>query len=500
MVIAACVVAWLVMRVVFFVGLTGSDDLRYVRYAALWDRAPVNSWEAHTLGNALTALSMAVFGRGEVASAVPSMVASLATLVCVLYWCFRRGCARYAYWAGMLVAVLPLDVQMATTVSPHSIMVGFMSVGTLLLVLGSGARRGRVLAAAALSLGFVTHLAGGYYLVALFTAALCVDHRRYLPTVLLALVACALGLLVEMSVLYATFGEPLARFHAVLAETAHPAAMVPRLPDGSLNVEFLLWPIRSLFFSKAFGIALAVVMFVGLLRVQGLDAPDRILVLTTVLFWLWVSVGSVLPWRYVPFERISQFLQPLTLALAVLFAVVVASRRHWWASTTGASCVVAICVANLMSSGTWGQNASVSAELLSYVHAHPHTRFLADYRTANELYILNGVQPVEGVAVLADGHTSRLLEPATRVVQPAAAAELVDEILVNTLNVKSSPEFAAFLDRRGGDVTFKTRPKYRAIAILFRPLMDHSWAVRKPPAIVRACRALSGDRVAVSRE
>ncbi len=497
-VIVLCVAVWLVMRVVFFVGITGSDDLRYIRYAALWDRAPINTWEARTLGNALTAISMSLFGRGEVAAALPSMVASLLTLACTLYWCFRRGCSRYAYWGGMLVAVLPLDVEMATTVSPHTVMVGFMSVGTLWMILESTSRRGQRLAAVALALGFVSHFAGVYYIAALSVAVLCVDHRKYGPTVLMTAAACAVGLLIEMGVLYAAFGEPFARLHACFAETHYVKPIMPHLADGSLNVEYLMWPIKSVFFSKAFGVSLAIVMFVGLLRIQHLDAPERILVLTIVLFWLWMSFGSEVPWRYVSFDRISRFLQPLTLALSALFAVLIATRRNWWVPTTVVSVVITICVANLMGSGPWGQNARISEELLEYVRSNPQTRFLADYRTANELYILNGVRSVKNVVVLDDGHRSRLLDKSSVWVDFAVADERVDEILVNKLNMGKSPEFVSFVERSGGAVTFQTLPQYRTVAMFIRPLMDHPWAVRKPPAIVRECRDNGTSRVVLT--
>ena len=67
-VFALCFVVWLTMRMVFFVGVTGSDDMYYLRYAALWDRTLTDHWEARLLGNALTAVSLRLFGLTEVAA------------------------------------------------------------------------------------------------------------------------------------------------------------------------------------------------------------------------------------------------------------------------------------------------------------------------------------------------------------------------------------------------------------------------------------------------
>jgi len=497
-VVIACATIWLLMRIFFFVGLAGSDDLRYMRYAALWDRIPANTWEARLLGNGLTAVSMAVFGRNEVAAAIPSMLASAAVLGCVLYWCLRRQSSHYAFCAGMLVAVLPLDVEMATTVSPYMIMVAFMSIGTVLFVMRTETLRWRVLGAAFLGLGFVTHFAGVYYVAALCAAALIVDFRRYWSSAWLAVGACALFLCIEIGVYHAVFGAPFARFHACLAETGYIKPIMPQLVDGSWNLEYFTWPIRNLLFSKGLGIALILVVLAGALRYRALEAPDRILLLTIAGFWLWMSYGSEVPWRYVSFDRIGRFLQPLTVAIAILFAVLIGTRRSWWLSSTAISLVFVVCVLNLMGGGPWGQNVHVSGELLAYARANPRKTFVTDYRTLNEMYILNGVKHVENVVGIDDGHRSRLLDWTTDVLREDQAVTTVDEILVNRMNLPHAEAFGTFLSRHGGAMVHHTGVAFRQICYLVPPLRDHKWAQRRPPAIVRACVASRAGHVADS--
>lgn len=492
-VITSCILVWLLMRVVFFVGLTGSDDLRYVRFAATWDRVPVNTWEARLLGNSLTSLSMAAFGTSELALALPSLLASAVTLACVLYWCIRRQSLHYAWCAGMLVAVLPLDVEMATTVSPHTVMVGFMSLGTLLFIMHPEVPRLRRTASVLLGLGFVTHFAGVYYLAALSTAALVVDRHRYLRPVMTTVAACAILLGIEIAFYGVSFGEPLARFHACMAETGYVKPIMPHLADGSWNPEYFLWPVKNLLFSKAFGVALILVLAVGLIRIRSLESGERVLMLTTLLFWLWMSFGSEVPWRYVGFDRISRFLQPLTLALGVLFAVLIGTRRRWWFTTSLVTCVLVVCVMNLMGGGRWGQNVHLTKELLEYADENPGQTLLADYRTLNELYVLNGVQRVPNVVGLTTDHTSRLLNPAERLVSEDEAVQRVDAILVNAMNERHSPVLRDFVDRHAGAILFETKPLYRHICLLIPPLREHPWSLRKPPAIVRACRHDAAD-------
>lgn len=492
-VITSCILVWLLMRVIFFVGLTGSDDLRYVRFAATWDRVPVNTWEARLLGNTLTSLSMATFGTSELALALPSLLASAVTLACVLYWCVRRQSLHYAWCAGMLVAVLPLDVEMATTVSPHTVMVGLMSLGTLLFIMHPEVPKLRRAASVLLGLGFVAHFAGVYYLAALSAAALIVDRRRYFRPVMMTIVACAVLLGIEIAFYGIFFGEPLARFHACMAETGYVKPIMPHLADGSWNPQYFLWPIKHLLFSKAFGVALILVLAVGLIRIRFLESEERILILTMLLLWLWMSFGSEVPWKYVAFDRISRFLQSLTLAMAVLFAVLIGTRRRWWLTTSVVTCVLAVCVMNLMGGGRWGQNVQLTKELLNYADEYPDQTFLADYRTLNELYVLNGVRRVPNVVGLETDHSSRLLDPAERLLSEDEAVRRVDAILVNAMNERHSPAVREFVDHHGGAVLHETKPLYRHICLLIPPLREHPWALRKPPAIVRACRHDSDD-------
>lgn len=110
MVIGVCLMVWTLARVIFFVGISGSDDMYHIRFAALWDRTPQNQWEARLIANALFAGAMRIFGRGELAAALPCLISSLAVLGATLFAAARVGGLRVALWAGLLVALLPLEV------------------------------------------------------------------------------------------------------------------------------------------------------------------------------------------------------------------------------------------------------------------------------------------------------------------------------------------------------------------------------------------------------
>ena len=490
--IVLCTLAWALTRYLFFTGITGSDDIHYMRFAAMWDRAPVNHWEARLLGNALTWLSMRLFGRGELAAALPSLMASLTILACAMYAAHRYAGGRAVWWAGLLAAVLPIDVYLATTVSPFIVMTALVSVGTLAFLNASQSRVSRIIAAAALALGVVTHLSGVYYVAALAAAGLWLDRRRYAGVIAMTLVAGVIVIAIDMGVFHFVYDDAFGRFRTCLVVAGNPLRIMPTTPDGSINPTFLTRPVISLLFSKAFGVSLSVTLLVVGLAYRRLPHAVRLLWITTVILWLWISYGSLVPWAYRPFWRMSRFLHPLTLALTLMFGASIAARpalRTYAADFLRVRVlgpfVVMVCLLNLLASGSWGQNARISRELLDYTRAHLGTRFLTDYRTLNEMHVLNHVQTLPNVATTGKAARYRILDPRAPFAWPIDLKDY-DEILINPLNLEKNPAFAALAESSGGELRFETTPAYRPICRLLRPLRRFAWAVRKPPARVVA--------------
>ena len=227
-----------------------------------------------------------------------------------------------------------------------------------------------------------------------------------------------------------------------------------------------------------------------------MERTGRILVATIAFYWLWMSFGSEVPWTYVPFDRITRFLHPLTFALALLFAPLVITRLRGWRSPVTGGAVLAVCVLNLSGSGPWGQNVHISRELLAYVERHPEKRFITDYHTLNEMYVVGGLKTLPNIVTTDDLHASRLLD---REAVQIAAGDLVkdDEILVNPLNVARTPHFQKFLQAHTGGLLYETTSTHRMISALFPPLRDHPWSIRKPPARVFACAHF--DRLRITR-
>jgi hypothetical protein len=340
-------------------------------------------------------------------------------------------------------------------------------------------------AAVLLSLGVITHFAGIYYVAALVLAALCVDRRRYIRTVVLMFVVGIALVLVDMAVFHFAFGDALGRFRICLGDVHANKPAIP-IHSGEFNIDFFVWPVVNLVFSKAFGVSLLVVLVVGIWRYRRVDTRLRVLIVLIAVFWVWMSFGSQVPWAYRPFFRMDRFLQPLAVAVAVLFATVLVEEHRRRLATVLGGGIIGLCVFNLLAGGPWGQNVTISQELLTYARNHPEKRFVTDYHTHNEMYIIGGVKTLPNVAVFHEGSASQLLDrDVVRVCE--SEVDAYDEILANPLNVVRTCAFAAFLEESAGQQRYATRPAYRRICLLVPPLRDYPWALRKPPALVYAC-------------
>ena len=95
-----------------WVGFIESDDLEYARSAALWlDAFPhlgQSHWGLRHMIVLPVAASFAVFGRGEVALVLPTVLYA-AGIVAMTGFCVRRVAGTLAgYLAALLVATLPV--------------------------------------------------------------------------------------------------------------------------------------------------------------------------------------------------------------------------------------------------------------------------------------------------------------------------------------------------------------------------------------------------------
>jgi len=495
--VLALVVVWLAMRVVFFEGFWGVDDLRHVRFALAWDRPPADHWETRLPFNAMLWASFRLFEFSEASAALPSLLGSLLMLLSgvAVSWRFWRS-LRITACVGLLLAVLPGDVLASTTPGARILATGFFCLGATLLM----TRRGwpsLVGGGVLMGLAIWTHLFVMFYVSIVL---LCVAWMRQRPW---RQVAVGLGIAVatfagpSMAIDAAWTGDPLHSFH--IAQKSHldklewdENARHLRDEHGRLDAWFFARPVADFLVSKDMNL-LGLAAVVGGVAVFRRARPGlKAVAASALLGWLWMSYGTQSPTEYQPFPGTTAYWQPLSFLVVLTAAGGLVWLRSRWATAVVAG-LVAVSIVTAALSGPWGQGVKNSRLLLAYVKAHPADSFVGDDRTLVDMYVFNGLSMPDNVfAVPGDRAEIRKLAPPLGTSNVAGVIVMTNPMRDRTFDTTTSDWIAA---HQGS--TLHTGPAgYRPIGYLLPESLRtrYNWLIRREPYALSEFRSTGVSR------
>jgi len=254
-VVLALLAAWLVMRVAFFEGFWGVDDLHHVRFALAMDHPPENHWETRLPVNALLWGSFQLFGFSDVSVALPSLLGSLLFLLSgvMMSWRLWRS-PRMTAWVGLLLAVLPGDVLFSTTPGARIFATGLFCLAATLLMTRTG-WASLVVSGVLFGLAIWSHLFVLFYvgIVLLCVAGFRLRPWRQAAAGLVLSVVMFAGPSMAIDAIWT--GDPLHSFH--VAKTSHLAGVTIDVharhihnDQGGVDPMFFVRPVKDLLFSK----------------------------------------------------------------------------------------------------------------------------------------------------------------------------------------------------------------------------------------------------------
>jgi hypothetical protein len=455
--VLATLLAWAGLRLLFWTGCVGLDDLLYIFYAHEFYRPPIGFWEFRMATVLPTHLILETLGPAEAAVVLPSLIGSFLILLAVAAFV---DWPRVLNWrtsgAVLLAAAMPLDVTMASYLVPTMIAAGLLALGTACLLRGT--RRPQQVGAALLALAVWSHEMSVFYVAALSAACLFEDARRYLRPLAACFCIFAAITLIESGVYHAILDDAAARWHAAGTSITDSRPWHDRFGDSMLR--YFLWPLQIAVFGKHFGFDLGLVFVSGAVVWRRLETPQRILLLTAFLYWFWLGYGTQIPWAYRPVGRSAHYYLALTMPIAILLpsTLALALPRHRRVACGMVAAALVFHVFSLAAGGRWGQSVEVSRELLAYARSHPETRFLADGNTVREMVFVNGMRLPANVAAVPTvdwdgdgdwGGSRPWVEP--------------DALL---LNYERPPErvetdFSAFVEANGGASLWRVPVRYK---------------------------------------
>jgi len=461
---------WLLLRILFFDGIWWAwDDWFHVRYAYLWDGPPRNIYEVRLFFNALLRASMALLGFRPIAWAMPGLLASLMTLLSVYWLGLRQLGPMGAFAAGMVAACTPIDILYCTVPLAGPVSAGFAACALVLLI-GTISRAGLSLAVAAGALTALCHPTGVFAVLAMAAAAFFFGPRK--RAIVFAASAIPLFLALELGAsALASGGDPFHNF-AVLRKWHDP--------DGYVVMYSAAWftrPFTSLVFSKSFGLTIPLVA-AGLF-LQPLRRSRVYLGLLAYCFflWLWFSFGTAKPTIYEPFWRDTRFWEPMTPALALMAGWIVLKKP-----SVRTPLLLGVCglgVALVASSGTWGQVARISLEMLQYARQNPNDMFLTDSQTIMQMEGYNRFQRIPNVCAL----------PCPKEIQGGRPVFIMFNPLSQPTQMPNRPKPVSLGigKLRCGPPVLVTALKPRVIAAFLplRILRRYPFLIRRPPGDIR---------------
>jgi hypothetical protein len=480
---ALLLAVWLGLRVAFFEGLWGYDDLDHINYA-MDPGPPADVFQARLMLNGMLAAVYQMFGAAEWVWALPTLLASLVFVLATWLTARRLFSEGAALAAGLLAATLLLDVTHSTDPGGSPLANAFATVGTGLLLTGEGRRR-LVLAGAVLAGGMVAHLATALYVLPLIVAWALHDGRRWRESLLLFGVVAATWLVVDCTVFTVMLGDPLGHYRLLVGThlSVQPYLDVPpRLADGSLNPWFFGWSLRGLVFTKHFGLLLGLSLLAGVLFWRRWDRPARLMVLALGLGWLYLSFGSQHPLGWAPLAKAERYWYPLALPAILLAVRALGEIRRPVLRYAWAGAIVLPIAPLLLAAGSWGQNVEVSRELAAIAAAHPERTFVTDPHTYDEIFLDGARSAPPNLAILDDGTPDLRpnVKPPRVAPKPGEWYALVNPMHLHRARARAFAEFV----RGHMKAEPATAPTWRLIATLLpedvrapRPSLQ-----RKPPA------------------
>jgi hypothetical protein len=391
--LAAILLFSLCLRLVFFNGAFGSDDIVYLNRAmqiseGIWTAEPYNGSLRYAF-NIPAGVALALFGVGPVTANVWPIACSLLEITAVFAFCMRFWNLRTAAYAGLILATTSLHIAVATRIHTDPVVSCFLSGAFVLFFLAERDRSRLLYFLAGLSMGGVfwsKELAA----VTLFTFAAYPLIVRRIDWRWSMVVAGGLVMLAgHLALMHAISGDP---FYAIRTVTGQVSRNFVHGSDGETQwwyyLKYLFLDIRHTGF-VAFLATVAIV--VGLrARVGPLD-EDR--AFGMALFWFLglLAMLSLFPVSLNPFRIIFKQSNYLTLFLAPMAVLAgwLLARVGGWSARIALIATLALGVAlGALQQQSYRLFVSNGVALSDYMKRHPDATVLGSTNNGNMVRII----------------------------------------------------------------------------------------------------------------
>lgn len=416
-----------VIRLAFFTGYHGFDDVYYIRRAYALSQGvftpPDTHWAARIGLVGPTAIGYRLFGVALWSTVLTPFCCSLLSVVVAALLGRRLYGEKVGWLAPLLLAIFPMDAIFASMLFPTAPVTLLCGLGYGLFLLGDAEDipLAHFAAGAAFGLACVVHEAA--VIALMFYPLYVIVHGRTRRGHFLALAGFATGLAID-PVIHGLMGNVRARLD-VISRSATAEGTAEDVAYRGFNVHWIAEPIVRLLAERTFGLFSWLIAPLALYRAFRPARPhDRALSLILISVFLWTEYGTLSLHRYAPLARLPRYLCPLTLPAIWLLAknlcdITQARRRRILLGLLAGSSLVCL----LLDMGN--QLLPYESIRSALATVHPYTvaveqsdefplRFAERMNPTYTLSALGTALPEEGVVIISSRHSRRdLLERPT---------------------------------------------------------------------------------------
>lgn len=331
--LAAILVFAVILRLIFFSGVGGSDDVLYTSYANQLSKDNFNFPATHH-GTRLGILYpvgflYALFGVTEFSSNILIFVTSIAGILLAFYFGKEFFSEEVGLIAAFLLSFFPLDVVFATKLLPDMPSAFFMSMGVFFFLLAeknSSALKSKInYTLSGLSIGVAYMIRESAILIILFFLAYALFYRKFKLNYFLVFAGFAVVFIIESFIFLANTGDFLYRLHSLTSYYPTVVELDEFFGRGSFPVSLFHFP-YIMFTSVQFGIFFPFILIAIFYNLKTRNKKSYPFMIWFLSLLVYLSFGTVSFTEYLLFAAIPRYLMVITFPSMILLAVFLSDK------------------------------------------------------------------------------------------------------------------------------------------------------------------------------
>ena len=343
----------LIIRLSFFCGITGGDDLAYleeIHKSYMGDFEPASSHWGLRLGFILPSLlCVYLFGFNEAALALFPLICSVAHILLIYATAKLLVNEKTALLSAFLMAFFPLDVFFATMIFLDTPLALFMGLTAFYVIKGelSGKTAYYVVSGLFLGLAYLTKETGLY--ITLFFIVYVIAEKKIRLKYGVVILSFLFIVVLEFGYYYLKTGNPAYRFsiiegghHSMIktlekeydesSGTDQEEAFFKKDISDVLVLRGNNWYVEPFFMlatNQEFGFFYYFILPITIYFLVKKDKKIRIILIWMIPMFIYILYGTTNPFSFSPLRRWPRYLTPVTLPALIILAYFLIEKGQW---------------------------------------------------------------------------------------------------------------------------------------------------------------------------